>query len=152
MIAPDLYDCPWPVQLPLTSTTTTYLYDCAGPLRQQLTSMIAPDLYDNYWPLRLLLTSTFAPDLYDCPWPLRQPLTSKIAPDLYDNHWPLRLPLTRAGNSLIRSSLIHSFFSNQMRDFEQFAQITQDKWATVSESLRLLKTNEWSWVNRSGRS
>ena len=32
--------------------------------------------------------------------------------------------------------------SDQMSDCEQFAQITQDKWATVSESLRLLMTNE----------
>ena len=48
----------------------------------------------------------------------------------------------RAGNSLIRSSLIHSFCSNQMSDCERFAQITQDKWATVSESLISLKLNE----------
>ena len=31
---------------------------------------------------------------------------------------------------------------NQMRDCEWFAQIAQDKWATVSESLRSLKTDE----------
>ena len=46
----------------------------------------------------------------------------------------------RAGNSLIRSSLL--------RSTNHFAQI---KWATVSESLRSLKTNEWPWANRSGR-
>ena len=48
----------------------------------------------------------------------------------------------RPGNSLIRSSLIRSFRSNQMSDFERFAQIAQDKWATVSESLRSLRGNE----------
>ena len=42
----------------------------------------------------------------------------------------------RAGNSLIRS-------------FAHFAQI---KWATVSDLLRSLKTNEQLWANRSGRS
>ena len=31
-----------------------------------------------------------------------------------------------------------------------FAQITQIKWATVSDSLRSLRTNEWLWANRSG--
>ena len=41
----------------------------------------------------------------------------------------------RAGNSLICSSLIRSFRSNQMRDCERFAQIAQEKWATVSESF-----------------
>ena len=46
----------------------------------------------------------------------------------------------RAGNSLICSSLIRSF-----------ANFTQIKWATVSDLLRLLKTNEWVWANRSGR-
>ena len=45
----------------------------------------------------------------------------------------------RAGNSLICSSLICSF--------AHFAQI---KWATVSDSLRALKTNERLWANRSG--
>ena len=44
----------------------------------------------------------------------------------------------RAGNSLICSSLI--------RSFAHFAQI---KWATVSESLRLLRGNERPWANRS---
>ena len=48
---------------------------------------------------------------------------------------------SRAGNSLIRSSLICSF--------THFAKI---KWATESDSLRSLKTNEWPWANRSGRS
>ena len=45
----------------------------------------------------------------------------------------------RAGNSLIHSWLIPSF--------THFAQI---KWATVSDSLKSLKTNEWPWANRSG--
>ena len=48
---------------------------------------------------------------------------------------------SRAGNSLIRSSFIHSF--------AHFAQI---KWGTVRDSLRSLKTNERPWANRSGRS
>ena len=56
-----------------------------------------------------------------------------------------------AGNSLIRSSLICSFRSFVLSDCEQFAQIAQDKWATVSESLRSLKTNERPWAIRSGR-
>ena len=55
----------------------------------------------------------------------------------------------RAGNSLICSSLICSI---QMSDCERFAQIAQEKWSTVSESLRLLKTNERLWANRSGSS
>ena len=38
----------------------------------------------------------------------------------------------RAGNLLICSSLIRSFRSNQMSDCEGFAQIAQDKWATMS--------------------
>ena len=33
-----------------------------------------------------------------------------------------------------------------------FAQIAQDKWATVSESPRSLRTNKQLWANRSGRS
>ena len=53
---------------------------------------------------------------------------------------------------LICSSLIHLFCSNQMSDCERFDQIAQDKWATVCKSLRLLKTNERLWANRSGRS
>ena len=44
----------------------------------------------------------------------------------------------RAGNSLICSSLIRSFW--------------QIKWATVSELLRLLRGNERPWANCSGRS
>ena len=34
----------------------------------------------------------------------------------------------------------------------EFAQIAQFKWATVSSSLRSLRTNEQLWANRSGRS
>ena len=45
----------------------------------------------------------------------------------------------RAGNSLNCSSLIRSF-----------AQIAQIKWATVSDLLRSLRTNERLWANRSG--
>ena len=52
----------------------------------------------------------------------------------------------RAGNLLI-----HSFCSNQMSDCEQFAQIAQDKSATMSELLRLLRGNDWPWANCSGR-
>ena len=52
-----------------------------------------------------------------------------------------KLQSSRSWNSLIRSSLI--------RSFAHFAQI---KWATVSDSLRSLKTNERPWANRSGRS
>ena len=42
--------------------------------------------------------------------------------------------------------------SRQMSDREQIAQVAQRKWATVSESLRLLRGNERPWANRSGRS
>ena len=52
---------------------------------------------------------------------------------------------------LIRSSLINSFRSNQMSDCERFAQIAQDKWATLSELLRSLRGNEQLWAIRSGR-
>ena len=47
--------------------------------------------------------------------------------------------LVRAGNLLICSSLIRSFV--------HFAEI---KWGTVSDFLRLLKTNERPWANHSG--
>ena len=53
-------------------------------------------------------------------------------------------------HSLNAHSFICSFSSNQMSDCERFAQITHDKWVTVSKSLRSLKTNEWPWANRSG--
>ena len=42
--------------------------------------------------------------------------------------------------------------SRQMSDREQIAQVAQRKWATVSKSLRSLKTNEQPWAIRSGRS
>ena len=48
--------------------------------------------------------------------------------------------------------LICSDRSNQMSDCEQFAQIAQDKWATVSKLFRSLMLKEQPWVNRSGRS
>ena len=47
---------------------------------------------------------------------------------------------------------IRSFRSNQMSDCELFNQITQDKWAIVSELLRSLRGNERPWANRSGPS
>ena len=37
-----------------------------------------------------------------------------------------------------------------MSDCEWFAQIAQDKWATMSESLRLFRGNERPWANPSG--
>ena len=37
-----------------------------------------------------------------------------------------------------------------MSNFEQFAQIAQEKWGTVRKLLRLLMTNEQLWANRSG--
>ena len=39
-----------------------------------------------------------------------------------------------------------------MSNCERFAQIAQDKWATVIELLRLLRGNERPWAIRSGRS
>ena len=47
---------------------------------------------------------------------------------------------------------IRSDRSRQMSNCERIAQVAQDKWATVSESLRSLMTNEWPWVIHSGRS
>ena len=47
---------------------------------------------------------------------------------------------------------IRSDRSNQMSDCERFAQIAQNKWATMSESLRSLRGNEPPWANCSGRS
>ena len=49
----------------------------------------------------------------------------------------------------------HRSFPNSLKSNEQlwaFAQITQDKWATVSESLRSLMTKEGPWANPSGPS
>ena len=68
--------------------------------------------------------------------------------------WFENSKLDRIGNLLICSSLICSLLirlncSDQMSDCERLAQIAQDKWATVSESLRL---NERQWANRWGRS
>ena len=39
-----------------------------------------------------------------------------------------------------------------MSKCEQFTQVTQNKWATVSKLLRSLMTNEWMWAIHSGRS
>ena len=39
-----------------------------------------------------------------------------------------------------------------MRECERFAQVAQDIWATVSESLWSLMTNERMWAIRSGHS
>ena len=36
-----------------------------------------------------------------------------------------------------------------MSDCERFAQIAQDKWVTVSDSLRSLRENERPWANHS---
>ena len=61
-------------------------------------------------------------------------------------------------HSLIAHSLtllICSHRSNQMSYCERFAQIARDKWATMSESLRLLMSlmsKERPWANSSGRS
>ena len=53
-------------------------------------------------------------------------------------------------HSHIAHSLICSFRSRQMSDCERFAQVAQDKWVTVSESLRSLMTNERLWAICSG--
>ena len=62
----------------------------------------------------------------------------------------------RAGNLLICSLLICSLLicsslirSSLIRSFAHFAHFAQIKWASVSDLLRLLKTNERPWVNRS---
>ena len=72
-------------------------------------------------------------------------------PNFFLLTWLFSIP-DRAGNLLVRASLIRSFPSNQMSDCERFAQIAQDKWATVSKLLRSLRGNERPWANRSGRS
>ena len=70
--------------------------------------------------------------------------------------WHLSLMRFNAGLGICllahRLLLIGSFHSNQMSDCELFAQIAQDKWATVSKSLRLLWGNEQPWANCSGPS
>ena len=43
-------------------------------------------------------------------------------------------------------------FGIRLFTHSSFAQIAQIKWATVSDSLRLLRTNERLWVNCSGSS
>ena len=73
-----------------------------------------------------------------------QPLQDTVC--MYSRYANMCWYITRAGNLLIHSSLIRS---SLIRSFAHFAQI---KWATVSDSLRLLKTNEQLWANRSGRS
>ena len=55
-------------------------------------------------------------------------------------------------HSLIAHSLICSNRSEQMSECERFVKVTQDKWATVRESLRSLMTNERMWAFRSGHS
>ena len=68
----------------------------------------------------------------------------------------IRLLLIR---SLLICSFAHCSFAHllicsnrldQMSNCEQFAQIAQDKWATVSKLLRSLRTNEQLWGNPSG--
>ena len=51
---------------------------------------------------------------------------------------------------LIAHLLIHSKLIILMSDCERFAQIAQDKWGTVSKSLRTLMTKERPWAIRSG--
>ena len=41
---------------------------------------------------------------------------------------------------------IYSDRSRQMSDCERIAQVSQDKWATMSKQLRLLMTNEQPWA------
>ena len=62
-------------------------------------------------------------------------------------------------HSLIAHRLICSFahrsFAHLLKSLwsnKRLAQIAQDKWATVSKSLRLLRTNEPPWANSSGTS
>ena len=93
--------------------------------------------------------------------PLFKILSYHILLKIYLNR-PLIIPYTKVytstiqgwefAHSLIAHLLICSLPSNQMSDCERFAQITQDKWATVSKWLRSLKTNEQPWANGSGRS
>ena len=64
--------------------------------------------------------------------------------------FPTGLGIRSFAHSFIAHLLIRSFCSNQMSDCEQFTQIAQDKWATLSKSLRWLRGNERPWANRSG--
>ena len=43
-----------------------------------------------------------------------------------------------------------AYHSNQMSECKRFAQIAQDKWATLSKLLRLLISEERPWANLSG--
>ena len=70
-----------------------------------------------------------------------QPLQYTVC--MYSRYANMCWYITRAGNLLIHSSLIRS---SLIRSFAHFAQI---KWATVSDLLRLLKTNERPWANSS---
>ena len=62
------------------------------------------------------------------------------------------------GGEFAHSLIAHSLIAHSLRSLksnehcERFAQIAQDKWATVSESLRSLMSKEWQWANCSGRS
>ena len=64
-------------------------------------------------------------------------------------HWPMHVIFSgwEFAHLLIRSNC-----SDEMSDRERFAQIDQDKWATVSQSLRLLMSKMWPWAIPSGRS
>ena len=53
---------------------------------------------------------------------------------------------------LIAHLLICSNCLGQISKCGQFAQVAQDKWATVRNTLRLLMTNEQMWAICSGRS
>ena len=62
-------------------------------------------------------------------------------------HLLIRSSLIRSfAHLLIAHSLVRSFRSNQMSHCEHFAQIAQDKWATVSKSLRSIRGNEQTWA------
>ena len=65
--------------------------------------------------------------------------------------------IKKMSDLLIQSFLV-SDVSKSLRSLtkneqcERIAQVTHQKWATMSESLRSLRVNERLWANRSGRS
>ena len=65
----------------------------------------------------------------------------------------LRTLIANQGWEFAHSLIAHLLISLKSNEqLWRFAQIAQDKWATVSKSLWLLRGNEQPWANRSGRS
>ena len=91
----------------------------------------------NHYPPKMdVLPKTFVQFILPAKWSVQHSSTS---------------PKHRAGNWLIAHLLICSNRSGQMSECDCFAQVAQDKWGTVSDSLRSLRTNERLWAYHSGQ-